>query len=80
MSLNKPRQNLLLRLNTLELSFSLIISIKMNEFHCEDPDLKHSTLEIGFPSRAVEKDSFIDSQGEQIRMENMESFQAELRK
>ena len=27
----------------------------MTEFHFEDPDLKSSTLEIGFPSCAIEK-------------------------
>ena len=43
----------------------------MTEFHYEDPDLKNSTLEIGFPSCAIEKD---DSQGKQNRTENKESF------
>ena len=52
----------------------------MSEFHFEDPDLKNSTLEIGFPSCVVEKDNFIDSQGKQIRTENKESFKAEVRK
>ena len=52
----------------------------MSEFHCKDPDLKNSTLEIGFPSCAIEKDNFIDSRGKQIRTENKESFQAEVRK
>ena len=45
----------------------------MSEFHFEDPDLKNSTLEIGFPSCAIEKDNFIDSQGK-VRTENKESF------
>ena len=35
----------------------------MTEFHFEDPDLKNSTLEIGFPNCAIEKDNFTDSQG-----------------
>ena len=75
MFLNKPRQNLLLHLNSLEPSFSLIIkTCKMSEFHFEDPDLKNSTLEKGFPSCPIEKDNFIDSQGKQIRTENKESF------
>ena len=52
----------------------------MTEFHFEDPDLRNSTLEIGFPSGAIEKDYFTDSQGKQIRTENKESFQAEIRK
>ena len=52
----------------------------MNEVHCKDPDLENSTLEIGFLSSAIEKDNFIDSQGKQIRKENKESFQAEVRK
>ena len=52
----------------------------MTEFHFEDLDLKSSTLEIGFPSCAIEKDNFIDSQGKQIRTENKESFQAKVRK
>ena len=52
----------------------------MTEFHFEDPDLKNSALEIGFPSCAIEKDNFTDSQGKQIRTENKESFQAEVRK
>ena len=39
----------------------------MTEFHFEDPDLKNSTLETGFPSCAIEKDNFTDSQGKQIR-------------
>ena len=52
----------------------------MSEFHFEDPDLKNSTLEIGFPSCAIEKDKFLDSQGKQIRTENKQSFQAEVRK
>ena len=52
----------------------------MTEYHFEDPDLKNSTLEIGLPSCAIEKDNFTDSQGKQIRTENKESFQAEIRK
>ena len=52
----------------------------MTEFHLEDPDLKNGTLEIGFPSRAIEKDNFTDSQGKQIRTKNKESFQEEVRK
>ena len=52
----------------------------MSEFHFEDPDMKNSTLEIGFPSCAIEKDNFIDSQGKKTRMENKESFEAEVRK
>ena len=52
----------------------------MTEFHFEDPDLKNNTLEIGFSSCAIEKDNFTDSQGKQIRTENKESFQAEVRK
>ena len=81
MFLNKPRQNLLLHLNTLEPSFSLIIdTFNMSDFHFQDPDLKNSTLEIGYPSCATEKDNFIDSQGKQIGTENNESFQAEVRK
>ena len=52
----------------------------MTEFHFEDPDLKNSTSAIGFPSCAIEKDNFIDSQGKQIRTENKESFQTEVRK
>ena len=46
----------------------------MNEFHFEDPDLKSSTLELGFPSCAIEKDNLIDSQRKQIRTESKESF------
>ena len=46
----------------------------MSEFHFEDPDLKNSTLEKGFPSCAIEKDNFIDSQGKLIRTENKEFF------
>ena len=42
----------------------------MNEFHFEDPDLKNSTLEIGFLSCAIEEDNLIDSQEKQIRTEN----------
>ena len=49
-------------------------------FHFEDPGLKNGTLEIGFPICAIEKDNFTDSQGKQIRTENKESFQAEVRK
>ena len=54
----------------------------MTEFHFEDPDLNlSSTLEIGFPSCAIEKDNFFTySQGKQIRTENKESIQAEVRK
>ena len=52
----------------------------MSEFHFEDPDLKNSMFEVGFPSCAVEKDNFIDSKGKQIRTENKESFQDEVRK
>ena len=52
----------------------------MTEFHFEDPDLKNSTLEIGFSSCAIEKVNFTDSQGKRIRTENKESFQAEVRK
>ena len=52
----------------------------MNKFHFEDPDLKNSTLEARFPSCAIEKDNFIDSQGKQIRKENNESFQIKVRK
>ena len=52
----------------------------MSKFHFEDPGLMNSTLEIGFPSCAIEKDNFTDSQGKQIRTENKESFQAEVRK
>ena len=50
------------------------------EFHFEDPDLKSSTLETGFPSCAIEKDNFTYSQGKQIRTDKKESFQAEVRK
>ena len=61
--LKQAKTNLLLHLNTLEPSVSLIIkTLKMSEFHFEDPDLKNSTLEIGFLSCAIEKDNFIDSQ------------------
>ena len=49
----------------------------MTEFHSEDPDLKNSTLEKGFPSCAIAKDNFTDSQGKQIRMKNKGSFQNE---
>ena len=52
----------------------------MSEFHAKDQDLKNSALEIGFPSCAIEKDSFIDSQGKQMCMENKESFQALVQK
>ena len=52
----------------------------MTEFRFEDPDLKNSTLEIGFPSRAIAKDNFTDSEGKRIRMEKKKSFQIELRK
>ena len=52
----------------------------MTEFRFEDPDLKNSMSGIGFPSCAIEKDNFTDSQGKQIRTENKESFQAEVRK
>ena len=52
----------------------------MSEFRLEDPDLKNSTLETGLPSCAIVKDNFTESQGKQIRMENKESFQAEVRK
>ena len=52
----------------------------MTEFHFEDPDLKSSTLEIGFSSCVVEKDNLTDSQGKQIRTESKESFQAKVRK
>ena len=51
----------------------------MIEFHLKDPGLTNSTLEIGFPSCATEKDIFIDSQGKQIRTENKESFQVEVK-
>ena len=44
----------------------------MNQFHYEDPDLKNSTLEIGFQSCAIEKEILIDSQGKQIRTDNEE--------
>ena len=49
----------------------------MTEF--EDPDLKNITLEIGLSSCATAKDSFRISQGKQIRMENKQSFQADVR-
>ena len=52
----------------------------MNEILCEDADLKNSTLEIVFPSCEIEKDNFVDSQGKQLRTENKESFQVEVRK
>ena len=52
----------------------------MNQFHYEDVDLKDGKLELGFLSCAIENDNFIDSQGKQIRTENKESFQAEVRK
>ena len=52
----------------------------MTEFHFEDPNLKNSTLEIGLPSCAMAKGNFTDSRGKQIRMENKESLQAEVRK
>ena len=81
MFLNKPRLNLLLHLNKLQPSFSLIVyAFKMSEFHFEDPDLTNSTLKIGFPSCAIGKDNFIDSQGKPIRTENKEYFQDEVRK
>ena len=50
------------------------LAFKMSEIHFEDPDLKSSTLEVGFPSYAIEKDNFIDSQGKQICTENKEPF------
>ena len=46
----------------------------MTEFHFEDLDLKDSTLEMGFPSCAIEKDNFTDSQGKQIRTEKNSLF------
>ena len=49
----------------------------MRELHFKDPDLRNSTLDIGFPCCGIEKDNFIDSQGKQICMENKkESCQA----
>ena len=81
MFLNQTKQNLLLHPDALEPSFFLMISaFEISEFHLEDQDLKNSMLEIGFPSCAIEKDKFIDSQGKQVRTENKESFQAEVRK
>ena len=55
-------------------------SLRMSEFHFEDPELKNSMVEIGFLKCAIEKDDFIHSQGWQLRTENNESFQAEVRK
>ena len=52
----------------------------MSEFHFEDLDLRNSKSETGFPSCAIEKDNFIDSQGKQVHTENKKSFQAEVRK
>ena len=52
----------------------------MNEFHFEDPDLKNSTLEIGFPNCPIENDNFTDSEGKQMRTENKEFCQAEVGK
>ena len=52
----------------------------MTEFHFEDPDLKNSTLEIGFPSCAIEKDNFTGSRGKRIPVENKEPFQTQVRK
>ena len=46
----------------------------MTEFHFEDPGLRNSTLEIGFPSCAIEKANFTDSQGKQIRAETKSLF------
>ena len=51
----------------------------MTDFHFEDPDLKNRMLEIGFPSCEIGKKNFTDSL-KQIRTENKESFQAEVRK
>ena len=51
----------------------------MAKFHFEDPDLKNSMLEIGFPSFADERDNFIDSKRNQIRTENKESFKPKFR-
>ena len=46
----------------------------MSQFHYEDPDLKDSTLEIGFPSCAIEKDNFIDSQGSKFERKTRSLF------
>ena len=52
----------------------------MTEFHFEDPDLKKSTTEERFPSCAIERDDFTDSQGKQIQTNNKEPFEAKERK
>ena len=49
-------------------------------FYFEDSDLRNSTLEIGFPSCAIEKGNYLDSHGKQIRTVNKESSQAKIRK
>ena len=46
----------------------------MSEFRFEDTDLMNSTLEIGFPSSAIEKDNFTDSQGKQIQRKTKSLF------
>ena len=46
----------------------------MSEFRFEDPDLKNSTLEIGFLSCAVEKDNFIGSQGSKFARKTKSLF------
>ena len=46
----------------------------MTEFHFEDPDLKDSTLEIGFPSCAIAKDNFTDSQGSKFERKTKSLF------
>ena len=46
----------------------------MSEFRFEDPDLKSSTLEIGFPSCAIEKDNFTDSLGSKFERKTKSLF------
>ena len=48
----------------------------MNQFHYEDPDLIDSTLEIGFPSCAIEKDNFMDSQGSKFERKTRSLFKS----
>ena len=55
-------------------------NIQRLSFYFGDLDLQCSAPEAGFPSCEIEKDSFRDSQGKQIRTEDEKSLESKVLK
>ena len=63
---------------SLTIILSLWQTFKKIEFYFEGLDLHYKTSEVEYPSRQIEKDNFIVSQGMQIRTKNKEWFESKI--